>query len=156
MAEVQRTGLFLLHNAVRHVRLYLSAIALRLARGPVGRFLLSWILTYMSFAVPARRLRETSTLLAFFHPQPSYPFHVLLVPKRQLAGLEDLTPGDSVFMSDLFAAVQSLVAEHRLEQTGYRLIANGGAYQDAPHLHFHLVADTLPTAVDQTKDIERD
>jgi diadenosine tetraphosphate (Ap4A) HIT family hydrolase len=28
-----------------------------------------------------------------------------------------------------------------LEQTGYRLIANGGAFQDVPHLHFHLIAE---------------
>ena len=40
--------------------------------------------------------------------------------------------------------MNSLVAELQLEKRGYRLIANGGAYQDVPHLHFHLVSDGAP------------
>ncbi len=63
-----------------------------------------------------------------------------VVPKKALVSLAALTPADSAFMVDLFAAVQSLVAELHLEQAGYRLIANGGAYQDFPQLHFHLVS----------------
>jgi diadenosine tetraphosphate (Ap4A) HIT family hydrolase len=35
--------------------------------------------------------------------------------------------------------VQSLAIEMRLEAKGYRLIANGGGYQDVPQLHFHLI-----------------
>ncbi|MEZ4510613.1 MAG: hypothetical protein R3C62_01950 [Chloroflexota bacterium] len=38
----------------------------------------------MSFLIPVQRLRETATLLAFHHPKPSYPLHILLVPKRPL------------------------------------------------------------------------
>ncbi len=45
-------------------------------------FLTGWIFAHMSFAIPARRLRETDALLAFHHPKPSHPFHVILVPKR--------------------------------------------------------------------------
>jgi diadenosine tetraphosphate (Ap4A) HIT family hydrolase len=36
-------------------------------------------------------------------------------------------------------ATQSLVAEHQL--AGYRMIVNGGEYQEFPHLHFHLISD---------------
>jgi histidine triad (HIT) family protein len=96
----------------------------------------------MSFLIPAKRLRETDTLLAFHHPKPSYPFHVVIVPKKNLATLGDLSAADSDFMVDLFQVTQSIVAEFGLE--GYRLIVNGGKYQDVPHLHFHLVADSVP------------
>jgi len=95
----------------------------------------------MSFAIPVHRLRETKTLIAFYHPQPSYALHILIVPKRSIAQLGALTAADSDFMVDLFQNVQSLVAELHLDERGYRLIANGGKYQDVPHLHFHLVAD---------------
>jgi histidine triad (HIT) family protein len=95
----------------------------------------------MSFALPVARVRETPTLIAFHHPRPSYAVHIVLVPKRAIASLAALTPADADFPGDLFAAVQNLVAELRLEQTGYRLIANGGAYQEVAQLHFHLVAD---------------
>ncbi len=91
----------------------------------------------MSFAIPARRLRETDTLLAFHHPKPSYPLHVLLVPKQTVSSFMELDPA-SAFFSDLVATVQSLVTEFQLP--AYRLIVNGGEYQDFPHLHFHLIA----------------
>ena len=45
----------------------------------------------MSFAIPLHKLRETPTLLAFYHPQPSYPVHILILPKRAIASLADLT-----------------------------------------------------------------
>ncbi len=96
----------------------------------------------MSFIIPVSRLRETPNLMAFHHPQPSYPLHILIVPKRAKPTLADLTPHDADLMVDLFATVQSLVTEFDLEKTGYRLICNGGAYQEVPHLHFHLISQT--------------
>ena len=112
----------------------------RLARTRPGRFLTGRIFTHMGFAIPAKRLRETDTLMAFHHPKPAYPFHVVIVPKKAVGTLADLDPADTVFLSDLVAAVQSLVKEFHLEG-GYRLIVNGGKYQDFPQLHFHLTSD---------------
>ena len=94
----------------------------------------------MSFALPVRRLRETGKLLAFYHPRPNYPVHILLVPKKAITSLSDLAPEDRGLLDDLIECVQSLVAELGLEEPGYRLIVNGGKYQDAPQLHFHLVS----------------
>lgn len=65
-------------------------------------------------------------------------------PKRPYASLAALPVGDAAFLHDLFATVQDLVRELALEEGGYRLLVNGGAYQDVPHLHFHLVADRAP------------
>jgi histidine triad (HIT) family protein len=95
--------------------------------------------TYMSFLIPVNRLRETSNLIAFHHPSPSYKIHVLIVPKRQVDSLASLDPQDTAFLTDLYATVQSLVDEFHLK--AYRLIVNGGEYQDFPHLHFHLISD---------------
>lgn len=93
----------------------------------------------MSFVIPVHRLRETETLMAFHHPKPSYSFHVLLVPKKSVASLKDFDSKDTTFLSDLYSTVQSLVDEFHL--AAYRLIVNGGEYQDFPQLHFHLVSD---------------
>lgn len=102
-------------------------------------YLISWIFTYMSFAIPVNRLRETPNLIAFHHPSPSHKLHLIIVPKKQVRTLADLDPGDTAFLTDLYAAVQSLVNEFELK--AYRLIVNGGEYQDFPHLHFHLISD---------------
>lgn len=93
----------------------------------------------MSFAIPVKRLRETETLIAFDHPKPSYPFHVLLVPKKAVSSLKEFDTTDTTFLTDLYSIVQQLVSEFQLP--AYRLIVNGGEYQDFPQLHFHLVSD---------------
>ena len=93
----------------------------------------------MSFVIPVERLRETKTLLAFYHPKPDYPFHVLIMPKKAIAKLMDFDSTDSEFLIDLFSTVQSLVKEFNLP--AYRLIVNGGEYQNFPQLHFHLISD---------------
>ena len=113
----------------------------RLARSRASRLFIGWVFTHMSFAIPVRRLRETETLVAFHHPQPSHPLHILIVPKRPYANLLDVPPDAADFMRDLFETAQSLVHQFGLDQSGYRLIVNGGAYQDVPHLHFHLVSE---------------
>jgi histidine triad (HIT) family protein len=109
------------------------------ARNPV---LLAFILSHMSFAVPVERLYETATLLAFHHPAAAYPLHILLVPKKPIKSLIDLDPNtDGPFLAELYTTVQKLVVRFGLEKDGYRLIVNGGRYQDFPFLHFHLVSE---------------
>jgi histidine triad (HIT) family protein len=98
----------------------------------------------MNHLLPVRRLRETDTLLAFHHPRPSYPVHIVLVPKQAISSLLDLSPQDDALMRDLFTTVQILVRDLGLEAGGYRLVANGGAWQDVPQLHFHLIAEGTP------------
>jgi diadenosine tetraphosphate (Ap4A) HIT family hydrolase len=104
--------------------------------------LIGWIFAHMNFAIPLKRLRETETLIAFPHPKPAYPFHVLLVPKRTVLSLKELDSTDTEFLTDLYATVQHLVDEFQLP--AYRLIVNGGEFQDFPQLHFHLISDTAP------------
>ena len=100
--------------------------------------LVGWVFARMSFAIPVKRLRETNTLIAFYHPKPAYPFHVLLVPKKAITSLKEFDATDAIFLSDLYSTVQNLVNEFQLP--AYRLILNGGEYQDFPLLHFHLIS----------------
>lgn len=101
--------------------------------------LIGWLFARASFVIPVKRLRETKTLMAFYHPKPAYPFHVLIVPKQALKTLMDLQSGDADFLTDVYATAQSLVTEFKLP--AYRLIVNGGEFQDFPQLHFHLIAE---------------
>jgi histidine triad (HIT) family protein len=111
----------------------------KIARTRLVRIIIGWMFAHMSVAIPVKRLRETGTLMAFRHPQPAYPFHVLIVPKKAVASLAELDPADTAFLADLYSSVQSLVEEFKLP--AYRLVVNGGEFQDFPQLHFHLIAD---------------
>jgi histidine triad (HIT) family protein len=106
----------------------------------LGRTIIGWIFENMSFRLPVRRIKETGTLVAFHHPQPAYPVHILLIPKKARPSLEALAIEDNDFLIDLFAVVRSLVDEFQLSEQGYRLIVNGGKYQEFPQLHFHLIS----------------
>ena len=107
--------------------------------------LIGWIFAHMSFAIPVKRLCETETLMAFYHPKPSHPFHVLLVPKKAIISLKEFDAKDFAFLTDLYSTVQNLVDEFQLP--AYRLIVNGGEYQDFPQLHFHLISDLQRSGV---------
>lgn len=132
----------------------MGRMMLRLARSPAGSLITGFLFAHMSFVLPVQRLRETTTLMAFHHPRPGYPVHILLVPKRNLSTLADLSAADADLMQDLFQVVNELVQELGLEPAGYRLIANGGAYQEVAQLHFHLVSGGPRTADGGQQKIE--
>jgi histidine triad (HIT) family protein len=123
--------------------LHFKRFIFRLARSRVAGWILREVFAHMSFAIPVQRLRETASLLAFHHPAPAYKVHILIISRRGYRSLLDVPPDDSAFLSDLLQTVQSLVREFQLEAPGYRLVANGGAYQDVAVLHFHLISDTI-------------
>lgn len=55
--------------------------------------------------------------------------------------LSDTIPYSCVHFGRGTSTVQLLVHRYDLEEKGYRLIVNGGQYQEVPHLHFHLISD---------------
>jgi len=61
------------------------------ARSRIGRSAVGWFFSTMSFSIPVRRLRETDTLIAFHHPKPNYTVHILIVPKKKLSELSQLS-----------------------------------------------------------------
>ena len=103
-----------------------------------------WIFTNLSFVLPVKRLYETDSLIAFLQPRPSYGLHILMVPKMAIADLFELNQGNQGFLMDLFLCVQKLEHKFSLEECGYRLIVNGGEYQEFPQLHFHLISEKNP------------
>ena len=125
------------------IRDKIKRLIYRLARTGLGAAVLSCVIRRASFAVPAQWLLETDTVLAFHHPAPSYPLHILILPKEGLASLADLPTADGAFEADLFRAVNQLVERFDLSAGSYRLIANGGQAQDVPLLHFHLIAEDI-------------
>jgi hypothetical protein len=54
----------------------MGALLFKLARSRLASFVIGFVFAHMSFAAPIQRLRETSTLLAFYHPKPSYAVHM--------------------------------------------------------------------------------
>mgnify|MGYP003835156653 FL=1 len=85
--------------------------------------------------------------MVFNHPNPAYPVHIILVPKKPVIDWLSVEPDhtDMAVMQEFIELTQSMIREYQLTNTGYRLIMNGGNYQTFPHLHVHLVSgDAFP------------
>jgi histidine triad (HIT) family protein len=94
----------------------------------------------MSSILPINRLGETANLIAFQHPQPSHPTHIVIMTKRPISSLMELAPKDNELLVEVSQLVQRLVNQLSLQDEGYRLIVNGGKYQTFAQLHFHLIS----------------
>jgi len=95
----------------------------------------------MTTIMPVNKLYETKLVLAFYHPKPAHSTHILIVPKRAIKSFADLSETDLPVVNDVIITAQHLVQELQLAEKGYRLLVNGGAYQDVKQIHFHLVSD---------------
>ncbi len=111
-----------------------------IAKSSFGVALTRGIFAHMSFLLPIHRLHETAHVVAFYHPKPSYHVHVLIVPKKGIASLSTVTAEDGPWLTDVFLTAQVVVNQLGLQDSGYRLITNGGDYQDIQQLHFHLIS----------------
>ncbi|GAB4422785.1 MAG: histidine triad nucleotide-binding protein [Anaerolineae bacterium] len=111
------------------------------ARSRLGELIIGWSFARMSFLIPVDRLYETERVVAFRHPKPGHPTHILIVPKQKIRSLLALTELDAPILQEVVLAAQHLVAELGLEAGGFRLVVNGGAYQDVMQIHWHLISD---------------
>ena len=84
---------------------------------------------------------EDSDVLAFNDIQPRAPVHVLIVPKRHIATLNDLGPGDAEAVGKLFLVARAIAEDRGFDRNGYRAVinCNADAGQSVFHLHFHLI-----------------
>ncbi len=91
--------------------------------------------------IPADIVFEDEHCLAFRDIDPQAPTHVLLIPKKEIRSLDDLSQDDRQLMGHLMLVVPELAAKLGVD-TGYRLVCNCGpdAGQAVPHVHFHLLA----------------
>lgn len=84
---------------------------------------------------------EEEAWLAFRDVDPQAPTHVLVVPKRHVASLDELDGEDRGLAGELVLAARRVAREEGLAGDGYRLVANTGrrAGQSVFHLHFHVL-----------------
>ncbi len=90
--------------------------------------------------VDADIVHEDDRCIAFRDINPQAPTHILVVPRKPIASLDDLTPEDEALVGHLFVVAQELADEEGLDD-GYRTVINCGddGGQSVYHLHVHLL-----------------
>ena len=88
--------------------------------------------------VKVKKVKETDNILAFHHTQPSWETHIVIVPKEHIPKLTDVT--DMNLVKEIFQIAKEIITENNWDEKNYRIITNGGEFQDSKHLHFHLIS----------------
>ena len=91
--------------------------------------------------IPSRRVHSDEEFYAFEDIHPKAPSHILVIPKRHIATLNDLGEADAPLMGKLLVLASKIAKERGLDKTGFRLNANclESAGQSVFHIHFHLL-----------------
>jgi len=111
----------------------------KIARNPLSSFFTGNIFQYFSFLLPVKKLYEDKSIVVFYHPLPCWQFHCLVVPKKKIPSFQELdlsTVTGCNLVKHIFHSLQRIASEKDLHD--YKIIVNGGSYQDVPQLHFHL------------------
>lgn len=92
--------------------------------------------------IPADIVFEDDELLAFRDIDPKAPTHVLFIPKRPIATLNDAAPDDAALLGRLMLAAAEFARREGFADAGYRVVMNCNADggQSVFHIHLHLLA----------------
>lgn len=90
--------------------------------------------------IPANIVYEDELCLAFRDVAPQAPVHILVIPKRTIATLNDATADEQALLGHLLLTVKTIAAQEGLAD-GYRTVINTGPAggQTVYHLHIHLL-----------------
>ena len=86
-------------------------------------------------------LYQSDTLVVFKDINPHAPVHLLLVPKKHIRSVNDITEADQEILAELIVVAKEMAKEHGVARSGYKLLYNveKGGGQLIFHLHLHLI-----------------
>ena len=91
--------------------------------------------------IPSKTVYEDDQAVAFEDINPQAPTHILVLPRKHIAGLNDLAAADAALVGHLHLVAAKLARERGIADSGYRTVLNTGrgAGQSVFHLHLHLL-----------------
>lgn len=91
--------------------------------------------------IPSQKVYENDHVLAFRDITPQAPVHVLIIPKKHVASVNDVADKDFELFAHIHRAAQTIAKQEGVAESGYRLINNCGkdSGQVVFHIHYHLL-----------------
>ncbi|WP_038055221.1 histidine triad nucleotide-binding protein [Thermodesulfobacterium hydrogeniphilum] len=92
--------------------------------------------------IPANIIYEDDKVLAFHDINPQAPFHILVIPKKHISTLLELTEDDKDLIGHIYLVINKLAKDLGFADRGYRVVVNckEEAGQTVFHIHFHILA----------------
>jgi len=97
--------------------------------------------------IPAKIVHQDDDTVAFMDINPQAPTHLLVIPRKHIATLNDLTPADDALLGKLHRVAAKLAAEKGIAAEGWRAVmnTNRGAGQTVFHIHVHVLGGRVMT-----------
>ncbi len=91
--------------------------------------------------IPCDRVYENDQVIAFRDVNPQAPTHILVIPRKHISTVNDLTADDKNIVGEMLLAAQAVAKQEGIEESGYRLVmnCNEGAGQTVFHIHLHIL-----------------
>lgn len=91
--------------------------------------------------IPARKVFESDELVAFEDINPVAPTHVIVIPRKHIETLNDVSAPDAALLGEMLLCAKNIASERNLSSDGYRMVLNcmSGAGQSVYHIHLHLL-----------------
>jgi histidine triad (HIT) family protein len=91
--------------------------------------------------IPAVVVYEDEDILAFNDVRPLAPVHVLIIPKRHIESMNDLTEKDTELIGKMVLVAKKIAIDFDISPKGYKLLTRVGEWggQEVAHLHMHLL-----------------
>jgi histidine triad (HIT) family protein len=91
--------------------------------------------------LPADIVYEDADVIAFRDINPQAPVHVLIVPKAEIATVNDIKPDQAELVGKMVLTAQKIAADEGIAEDGFRLVINCNRHgcQVVFHLHLHLI-----------------
>lgn len=92
--------------------------------------------------IPAKVVYEDEKVIAFHDINPQAPYHILVIPKKHLSTLLELTEEDKELIGHIYLVINLIAKDLGFAERGYRVVVNckEEAGQTVFHLHFHVLA----------------
>ena len=91
--------------------------------------------------IPAALIYESDDIVAFKDINPQAPTHILIIPRKHIATMNDILPEDAALLGRMTLVAKEFAAQEGIAQKGYRLVfnCNQDAGQAVFHIHLHLL-----------------
>ena len=91
--------------------------------------------------LPAKLIFEDERFVAFHDVNPAAPTHVLVIPRRHIATLNDIEPEDEALIGGMFSLTRKITLDLNLAEPGYRVVfnCNSDGQQTVFHIHMHIL-----------------
>lgn len=92
--------------------------------------------------IPATLLFEDDDVVALNDINPATPQHILVIPKKHIATMNDATESDQAVLGKMMLIAATLAKQTGVSEDGYRLVINTNSHggQSLYHIHLHLLA----------------